>query len=201
MLNHEKDPRVMDELLHEIGATKAVTPTGGTVSLSVAILRMGGTALLLFRCAEHQRVWEDHLTQWLRIGSSTNAKSSNYLSRAAIIRCLRLQPDGPESFPLVPAHVPDYAAADDAPDAQTHGDADAGDQEQDQEQDADIDEPSDEVEVLDPLENLFGPDDIDEPGGGDTEPKPKKKRRASTEPKTKVPKKRAKPKAKAAGEA
>ena len=103
LLNHEKAPQVIEELIHQCGCKKIITPTVGLISLSVAVLKRGGTALLLFRNETHRQVWKAKLLEWLRLEVSTNPKFVQYyLSRSDIIRRLRLAPDGPAaaSVPL-----------------------------------------------------------------------------------------------------
>ena len=190
MLNHEKDAKVIEEIMHHVGAKKVISPTVGMLSLSIAILRRSGTALFLFRNPSHQEVWRAKLLEWLRLEVSTNPTfQPHYLSRADIIRKLRLAPDGPAQTELGGALVHRSGVAGDG------GVADAAAEDGD-EQDADgmpvdeTDAADDGMMPADPTLDLFGEGGADEESNDEGEPPSKKRRRRKGAGKAKAKAKR-----------
>ena len=216
-LHHEKDARVIEELLIQTCANKVVSPTVGTTALSIAILRQNATALLMFRNERHQEVWKQQMLDWLRVEVSTNHHfQPHYLARPDIIRKLQLPPDGPgDSF--VPGNVDGPAASTAVPKhvaivptaseecAESKG-LHADHLEPDEEPDEDPEEP-DEAPYEAPYENPEEPEEVPDPlahlFGGESEsvPEPPIKRaravgKATVAGANAAPKKKA-PKAKA----
>lgn len=103
LFTHEKDPRVVEEIMHQVHAKKVVSATPGLISLSIACINQDATALLLFRNEDHKTLWRSKFADWLRLECSTNRRCRWYFPRAEIIRRLQLQDDTfePDSVAVV----------------------------------------------------------------------------------------------------